>query len=138
MTGSSRKNLHMFRKLCGTENMANVSLVTTMWDTVTPEVGAARERELYKPGGFWASMIASGASFNRYDGTAENAQELVLSMVENDPTMIKLQQEIASGKALIETDAGASINEEILRVQRKHKEDLENVKREMEFAMKQG
>jgi hypothetical protein len=39
-------------------------------------------------------------------------------MLDNVPTTIKLQDEITSGKVLIDTDAGASINEEILRLQK--------------------
>lgn len=55
MSGSSTKSLRMFRKLCGTENMSKVSLVTTMWDKVTPEEGARRERQLDGPDGFWST-----------------------------------------------------------------------------------
>jgi len=102
--------------------MTSVSLVATIWDKVTAEEGARRERELYEQGGFWASMIANGSTVKRHDGTPENAKELVLSIVDNAPMMIKLQQEIASGKALIDTDTGTSIKEEILKVQKQHKE----------------
>ena len=44
--GVSRRNLSMFRKLCGDETLRNVALVTNMWSEVTSERGAAREREL--------------------------------------------------------------------------------------------
>jgi hypothetical protein len=59
-------------------------------------------------------------------------------MLDNVPMMIKLQAEIASGKALIDTDAGASINEEILRLRKEHEEELEAVKEEMNIAIEQG
>lgn len=138
MSGSSIKNLRMFRKLCGTENMSKVSLVTTMWDKVTLEEGALRERQLDGPGGFWSTMVSSGSLVKRHDGSRESAEALVLDMLDNVPMTIKLQEEIASGKALIDTDAGASINEEILRMQKQHGEELEAVKEEMAMAMKQG
>jgi hypothetical protein len=138
MTGSSIKNMRMFRKLCGTENMSNVSLVTTMWDKVTPEEGALREQELDGPGGFWRTMVSIGSPVKRHDGSYESAQALVLDMLDNEPVMIRLQKEIASGKALIDTGAGALINEEILRLQKQHEEELEAVKEEMTLAMKQG
>ncbi|KAF8853213.1 hypothetical protein BDZ45DRAFT_598912 [Acephala macrosclerotiorum] len=137
MSGSSIKNLRMFRKLCGTENMSKVSLVTTMWDKVTLEEGALRERQLDGPGGFWSTMVSSGSLVKRHDGSRESAEALVLDMLDNVPMTIKLQEEIASGKALIDTDAGASINEEILRMQKQHGEELEAVKEEMAMAMKQ-
>ncbi len=128
----------MFRKLCGTENMSKVSLVTTMWDKVTPEEGALREQQLDGPNGFWSTMVSSGSLVKRHDGSRDSAQALVLDMLDNVPMMIKLQEEIASGKALIDTDAGASINEEILRLQKQYGEELEAVKEEMTLAMKQG
>jgi hypothetical protein len=138
MTNSSIKTLRVFRKLCGSDNLKNVSLVTTMWDKVTAEEGAAREKELSEQGGFWRSMIASGSTIKRYDGTYDCAIALILDMVEQKPVIIKLQQEIAAGKRLIDTDAGASINEEILKVQKQHKEELQALKEEITEAMEQG
>jgi len=34
MTGSAKKNLLMFKKLCGNNALVNVTLATTMWGTV--------------------------------------------------------------------------------------------------------
>jgi hypothetical protein len=53
-------------------------------------------------------------------------------------TVLRLQEEIAEGKKLIETDAGVSLNEELLRVKRQHEEELRCVKEEMEAAMRSG
>src|SRR5438034_746667 len=50
MTRSSLKNLTMFRKLCGAENMANVVLVATMCDKVSSQEGERREKELFSTG----------------------------------------------------------------------------------------
>lgn len=83
-------------------------------------------------------MVSSGSLVKRHDGSRESAEALVLDMLDNDPMTIKLQEEIVSGKALIDTDAGASINEEILKVQKQHGEELEAVREEMALAMKQG
>jgi hypothetical protein len=138
MSGSSIKNLRMFRKLCGADNMSRVKLVTTMWDKVTPEEGSIRENDLLGPKGFWTPMKASGCLVDRHDGTPDSARALILGMLDNVPMMIKLQAEIASGKALIDTDAGASINEEILRLRKEHEEELEAVKEEMNLAIRQG
>lgn len=136
MTGSSIKNLRMFRKLCGAENMSKVCLLTTMWDKVTPEEGLAREKELHQ--GFWAAMISSGSSIRRHDRGLDSARDVVRSMLVNKPTTIKLQDEIVSGKTLIETDAGVCINEEIMNLQKQHEEDLNVLKEEMGSAMLQG
>jgi hypothetical protein len=42
MSGSSTKNLRLFRKLCGSDNMTSVTLVTTMWDKVEEGMGEIR------------------------------------------------------------------------------------------------
>ncbi|TVY15502.1 hypothetical protein LARI1_G005745, partial [Lachnellula arida] len=137
MSGSSIKNLSMFRKLCGGDNMSKVCLVTTMWDKVTDEEGSTRERHLQRSETFWRTMIASGSSIRRHDRGIQSAQEVIRSMLVNKPTTIKLQDEIVSGKTLVETDAGASINEEILKMKKKHEEDLDVLKDEMALAMAQ-
>jgi hypothetical protein len=139
MSGSSIKNLRMFRKLCGVESMGNVSLVTTMWDKVSRIEGETRERDLMiGENGFWAAMIASGCLVRRHDGSVGSAQHLIMDLAGNCPIMLRLQEEIAEGKKLIETEAGVSLNEEIIRVQRQHEEELRSVKEEMELAMKTG
>ncbi|KAH8767855.1 hypothetical protein BGZ57DRAFT_899450 [Hyaloscypha finlandica] len=139
MSGSSIKNLRMFRKLCGAESMHNVSLVTTMWDKVTRVEGETREKDLMDgENGFWRAMIKSGCLVRRHDGSVESARGLVAELASMKRTVLRLQEEIAEGKKLIETDAGVSLNEELLRVKRQHEEELRCVKEEMEAAMRSG
>jgi hypothetical protein len=83
-------------------------------------------------------MIASGATIKRYDGTRECAISMILDMVKHKPVIIKLQQEIAAGKRLIETDVGAFIYEEITKMQEKHKQELQHLREEIEEAMERS
>jgi hypothetical protein len=139
MSGSSIKNLRMFRKLCGAESMHNVSLVTTMWDKVTRVEGETREKDLMDgENGFWKAMISGGCLVRRHSGSVESARELVAELAGKKRTVLRLQEEIAEGKKLIETEAGVSLNEELLRVQRQHEEELSCVMEEMEAAMRSG
>ena len=139
MSGSSIKNLRMFRKLCGAESMHNVSLVTTMWDKVTRVEGEMREKDLMDgENGFWRIMISGGCLVRRHSGSVESARGLVAELAEKKRTVLRLQEEIAEGKKLIETEAGVSLNEELLRAQRQHEEELRCVMEEMEAAMKSG
>jgi hypothetical protein len=139
MSGSSIKNLRMFRKLCGAESMHNVSFVTTMWDKVTRVEGETREKDLMDgEDGFWRVMIKSGCLVRRHSGSVESARGLVAELAGMKRTVLRLQEEIAEGKKLIETEAGVSLNEELLRVKRQHEEELRCVKEEMEAAMKSG
>ena len=55
MFETARKNLDMFRKLCGDEALKNVVLGITKWDDVKLEVG--RQREIQLRDIFWMEMI---------------------------------------------------------------------------------
>lgn len=129
----------MVRMLCGTENMSKVCLMTTMWDKVTEQEGSAREVELIKNNGFWSATMANGASATRHDDGINSAQAAVRSLMDNEPTIIKLQDEIVSeGKTLIQTDAGGVLNEEIVMRKKEFEEELEALKEEMSSDMAQG
>lgn len=139
MTNSSIKNLTMVRKLCGTENMSKVCLMTTMWDKVSEQEGTAREAVLITDNGFWSIAIADGASVRRHDDKIKSAQAAIRSLMDNEPAAIRLQNEIVSeGKTLIQTDAGGAINEDIVMMQKKHKEELKALTEEMGSKMAQS
>lgn len=108
-----------------------------MWDKVTPQEGLAKETELQGIG-FWGTMIASGSFVRRHDRGIESARDVVHEMLANEPTAIKLQEELFSGKPLIQTDAGNFVNEEILKLRKKYQEELDGLKEEMGLAMEQG
>lgn len=109
-----------------------------MWDKVTPQEGSAKEKELQGPG-FWGIMTASGSCIRRHDRGVDSAQDVVRSMLRNEPTPIKLQEEICiSKKDLIKTDAGIAVNEEIQKLQKQHQKELDDLKEDMSSAMAQG
>lgn len=58
MQGSAKKNLFMFKKLCGNDALKNVILATTMWDRVSQSEGDARELELTSTMDFWGWMMS--------------------------------------------------------------------------------
>ena len=118
--------------------MQNVSLVTTMWDKVTRVEGECRERDLMGENGFWKAMIGGGCLVRRHDGSVDCARGLVGELAGMQRTVLRLQEEIAEGKRLIETEAGVSLNEELLKVRLQHEEELRCVNEEMEAAMKSG
>jgi hypothetical protein len=136
ITGSSMKNLRLFRKLCGENNMGNVVLVTSMWENVDPAEGVDHERELCGTGSFWGTMLMQGASAVRYNNNRVKALEIILDIVKKSPVALKIQTELVDeGIALIDTDAGVCVNEELLKLQRKHEEELATVIEEMDRAV---
>ncbi|PON26905.1 hypothetical protein TGAM01_v204406 [Trichoderma gamsii] len=56
MTGSARRNLVMFQKLCGENAFSSVVLATTMWNLVEEATDEQRERELIESDEFWGYM----------------------------------------------------------------------------------
>ncbi|CAM1504617.1 Fc.00g022080.m01.CDS01 [Cosmosporella sp. VM-42] len=133
--GSSRKNMTLFRKLTGKDSMENVILLTTKWNLLMDAaIGIEREGELEKERGFWAQMLADSAKSRRHDGTKASAVDIIREVLKNEPTVIKIQEELGAGKDLIDTEAGEFVNEELMKLQKQHQEELEALKEEMKHA----
>ncbi|KAF3086796.1 hypothetical protein TWF569_000409 [Orbilia oligospora] len=127
MTNPATKNLEMFRKLTGEKNLKNVVMTTSMWDKVTAEEGARRERELEER--FWKVLLAYQAKTIRYKGTSESAREVAGLLMENKPFYLQLQEEMGKGnKALKDTSAGKEIMEELARVKEQHQREMAEMK----------
>ena len=75
--GTSQRNLRMFRKLCGTDSLKNVVIVTTMWDKVTPEEGLQREQELMASDYLFKRLLNGGAIMMRHYRTPESANKVI-------------------------------------------------------------
>ena len=68
MQGSAKKNLFMFKKLCGPNALKQVILATTMWDRVSDAEGKARENELASTPDFWGWMVSQGSRVYQHAG----------------------------------------------------------------------
>ena len=113
----------MFKKLCGPHAPKNVLLTTTQWSSVNPAQGECRERELWD-GGFWGGLIAEGASVARFMGTRESGLELIDWCMRNKP--------------MAQTNAGKSMNEELISLQQIQQEESGLLTREIQKAIEEG
>ncbi|MCJ1435575.1 hypothetical protein MMC27_004949 [Xylographa pallens] len=139
MTGSSIKNLAMLRSLCGTKNLSRVIMATTMWDAVTPEQGTEREAELLSTDHFWGMMKSAGSMVRRYDNTRGGAMAMVDELLQMAPIVLQIQQEIAvQKKALGDTEAGQTVNSDLKRLEKEHKKEMEDIRKELILAVKQS
>lgn len=127
MEHSSVKNLDMFGKLCGEENMGNVVLATTMWENADEADGLAREQQLRDE--FWADMIDKGSKVKRVRNSEHSALKLARSFLGYDTIIVRLQHELASGLQLSETGIGAAISSEINKIREDFMEKLEEMQR---------
>jgi len=130
--GTSQRNLRMFRKLCGTDSLKNVVIVTTMWDKVTPEEGSRREQELMSSNNLFKPLLDGGATMMRYGRTAESATKVINHLLGKKATTTQIVREMMQEtKTLEETAAGGELRSEIEVLLKGHKEDMELLKAEL-------
>jgi hypothetical protein len=133
--GVAKRNLAMFRKLCGVQALKNVVFVTSMWDNVTPEVGGQREAELKSEDIFFGPALLDGAVTMRYDGTSGSAQEVLLSLVKKKRTTLRVQREIVDeNKAVAETTAGLELCRQLLDQSARHEKEMQELVIELDEA----
>jgi len=138
MQGSARKNLFMFKRLCGPDALKRVILATNMWDTVAAEVGSQREKELVDTPDFWGWMVDQGSKVFRHTNDRESAVRLLEHFVDSEHGMtLEIQEEmVLHRKALDETKAGIELEKELARERIKFKEELAQTQQDMRDALK--
>lgn len=137
MQGSAKKNLFMFRKLCGNKILSNVLLVSTMWE-VLPEVadGCNREKELVETEDFWGALKSSGAEVCRHDNTLDSAMSLLGQLVGSKKVTMSIQDEmVTEHKALIETQAGLEVQAELRQERERFKKEITEAQEMLRDAM---
>ncbi|KAG4436309.1 hypothetical protein IFR05_008203 [Cadophora sp. M221] len=130
MTGSAIKNHVVFEKLCGTDSLKNLLIVTTHWDKMDFQDGSERESEIFEH--FFQHMIDGGARTARHDNTPQSASNCLRKLLGNPPIIMSIQRELLHQKLpLGETAAGLAVNEEMSAVKKKleeqYKENLANI-----------
>lgn len=133
MDGLHLKTLSIFQRLCGSSALQNVLLTTTQWSNIDHLVGLQREEDLQN----WDcwGLISQGASLERFTGTRESGLELIYKLMKREPKRLHIQDQIVEeGMALVETDAGKFINDELISLQNKYEKNLETLERERRNA----
>ena len=131
--GTSQRNLRMFRKLCGTDSLKNVVIVTTMWDKVTPEEGLEREQELLSSDNLFKPLLDGEAIMMRHERTTESATKVINHLLGKKATTTQIVREIMQEtKKLEETAAGGELHSEIEALLKRYKEEMETLTAELE------
>ncbi|PUU75419.1 hypothetical protein B9Z19DRAFT_994853 [Tuber borchii] len=130
-----QKNLGMFERFCGPSVLQNVLLTTTQWSNIDHMLGWQREEDLRRQD-FWGGLISKGASLERFMNTRESGLELIYKLMKKEPKPLHIQDQIVEkGMALVETDAGRFINDELISLQKKYAKDLGTLERERQNAV---
>jgi hypothetical protein len=137
--GSARRNLLMFKKLCGEKAYQSVVLATSMWSKVTPQEGADRERQLVENKDWWGHMYEKGSRVFRFADTAESALSIVHYILSlHQKVTLDIQDEIVNqGHDIEETAAAHELNADIIRERKKHMAELKSMHESMEEAIAQ-
>jgi myosin heavy subunit len=139
MQGSARKNLIMFKQLCGTDAFKKVILVTTMWDKVSSDEAVMREKELIDTPEFWGWMLGKGSSCHRHNNTERSARDIVhLLANHNAPIATELQRQLIDEKrTLDQTSAGRELQSEMLKEKEKWAKERRDIEQQLKAAIKQ-
>jgi hypothetical protein len=134
----SKRNLRMFKQLCGDDSLRNVCITTTYWDQlVTKEKGEEREKELRESADLFKPLIDEGAQLVRHDKGITSARSIVNYLIHKDPTKLQIQIELDAGRTLENTSTGAILHGEILALKAKQEAELLALKEETEAAARE-
>ncbi|KAK3678757.1 hypothetical protein LTR78_001210 [Recurvomyces mirabilis] len=134
-TGSSLRQMKLFRALCGLEAESHVALVTTKWDLVDHQQGELREHELVTKPYFWGDMFAQGSRIARHDNTRASASRILAATVAQTKTTLKLQRELVDEQMLLrDTEAGQVMAEDLSRLQNGYDSELAEIQHDLAVA----
>lgn len=139
MSGSARRNLLMFKHLCGDEYLKKVILVTTMWDKELESVGENRERELKDTPDFWGGMVSKGSVCRRYYNDAASGKAIIHELASHGrPIVTEIQRELVDeSRELGQTAAGQEIEGELRKLQQQWTAKKRDVEKDVEEAKRQ-
>lgn len=137
MAGSAMRNLFMFQKLMGQDCFPSIVLATSFWSNVDPMIGADREKELISTDMFWGEMYKNGSKIVRHTGDRQSALQILNILIRRKhPIVTQIQREMnVERRELDETSAGEQLNADIIKLQKKHQEEMAQLHRDMEEAI---
>ncbi|TFY60633.1 hypothetical protein EVJ58_g5030 [Rhodofomes roseus] len=111
MSGISLQTFHLFRKLCGENAMENVTIATTMWETVDLPTGEDRLGQLQ--GEYFKPACDRGARIARHNNTPESAVSILSALLRLPSSALRIQEELHEGKTIPHTDAGYELDRQL-------------------------
>ncbi|KAG8738086.1 hypothetical protein FRC10_007297 [Ceratobasidium sp. 414] len=136
MGGISRRTFQVFRELCGDRSLANVLIVTTMWSDPPNNAQIKREKQLKDESRFFQPAIKAGAQLVRcLHKDPASARDIVRILLDKNPIVMQVQQEIVDEKKHFYTTGAAQIlGKELAEMEMRHQEEISQVKEELRQA----
>ena len=142
MQGSDVRNMSMFRKLCGDQNLSNVVLVTTHWRQMLAEpngktVGEGRLHELRED--FWDDMLRKGSTMMTHDGSDKSAEDILNYLIKRkQPAVLAIQKQLVTeGLDLSDTAAGRELDAKLETQEKKFRKEITELREELEEAQRE-
>lgn len=122
VTGSARRALHLFQRLCGEDNYENVILATTFWNNIAhcEETGVDREQQLLSNDAFWKIMKDKGAQTMRLGRDYKTMLPALIAMAGKPKVTLEIQHELNKGCSLERTMAGLFIKDDAAHLELEH------------------
>ncbi|KAJ6259877.1 hypothetical protein Dda_5521 [Drechslerella dactyloides] len=125
MKRTAVKNLSLFRKIVGLNNMDKCCLVTTKWSKQPVMQSIAHEEQLKTTSAFWAPLLERGAQVARFRDNKESAMEIVNQLADSRQFIPQLTQEfVIDQKPLVNTAAGQEVNDNLEDLKRAHEKEI--------------
>jgi hypothetical protein len=128
MSGSTRLNYEVFRKIWGEKAMERVVVATTHWDSIIPTSGEDREQELRV---FWKDTLSEGAELMRIQEPHADSRRIVdhILRLRAARVAIQIQEELVDlDKRIPRTEAGKLLRltmQESLEMQNKDADETD-------------
>ena len=117
--------------------LPSVAMVTTMWGTIDPKIGAAREEELKSS--FWLPFLEQGSSYFRFDKSRRSALLIIekfmdMTKSESEGTLQIQHEMVDQHMTLKDTAAGQQLNAELNESKLEWERELDAIKKDMQAA----
>ena len=133
--GLTIRNLRMFQNVCGLA-LQNTAIVTTYWDVVGEERAVELEKELVTSQRYFKPLCDAGAATFGHDNTRESAQQVMNMLLEKNPMVLQIQEELSNpGVTLAQTAAGSQLSVDLDAIIKGHEEEIRKMRKEMQDAL---
>jgi hypothetical protein len=135
MKRSSLRNLRLFEKIIGPNNMKSCYLVTTKWSLQPEEKSIANENQLKSNKDFWGLMCSRGAKVKRFRDTNKSARNIWEPLAEQSSFTSQITEEYTrQARSLPSTTAGREVSETLEETKKAHMEEVMQLKAEAQRA----
>ncbi|CUA69843.1 hypothetical protein RSOLAG22IIIB_04098 [Rhizoctonia solani] len=138
--GVTRRTFQILRGLCGQDTLSNVLIVTNMWSDPPTAKETRNEDQLRDNPKFFQPAIAAGARMvRRPRKDTKSAHDVIRLLLDKPPVTMKIQRQIVDEReGFYATDAAMVLGEELAKIERRHLEEIEQVKEELRQAKQQN